>query len=109
MRELGPVLYSYNDNRKGRIGYDSRNCIREFLEQIDALETMNINPIKFLVSPRIGAALICFPILTAIFDIVGITGGFITGSGLLGLILTFTISRSRKCCNGLYLEDLSKL
>jgi phospholipid/cholesterol/gamma-HCH transport system permease protein len=46
---------------------------------------MDINPIRFLVSPRIAAALICFPLLTALFDVVGIFGGYLTGSVLLGI------------------------
>ena len=54
-------------------------------EQIDALETMDIDPIRYLVSPRIAAALISFPLLTALFDVVGILGGYLTGSVLLGL------------------------
>ncbi len=54
-------------------------------EQVDALETMAINPVRFLVSPRIAASLISFPLLTALFDIVGIIGGYLTGSLLLGI------------------------
>ena len=54
-------------------------------EQIDALETMDINPIRFLVSPRMAASIFSFPILTALFDTVGIFGGFLTGSVLLGI------------------------
>jgi phospholipid/cholesterol/gamma-HCH transport system permease protein len=46
---------------------------------------MDIDPIRYLVSPRIAAALISFPLLTALFDVVGILGGYLTGSILLGL------------------------
>ena len=59
--------------------------IMRISEQIDALETMDIDPLRFLVSPRIAAALISFPLLTAIFDVVGILGGYLTGSVLLGV------------------------
>jgi phospholipid/cholesterol/gamma-HCH transport system permease protein len=59
--------------------------IMRISEQIDALETMDIDPIRYLVSPRIAAALISFPLLTALFDVVGILGGYLTGSVLLGL------------------------
>jgi phospholipid/cholesterol/gamma-HCH transport system permease protein len=59
--------------------------IMRISEQIDALDTMDINPIRFLVSPRLAASLICFPLLTAIFDSIGILGGYLTGSGLLGI------------------------
>ena len=54
-------------------------------EQIDALETMLIHPIRFIFTPRIIAALISFPLLTALFDVVGIFGGFLSGSLLLGM------------------------
>jgi phospholipid/cholesterol/gamma-HCH transport system permease protein len=59
--------------------------IMRISEQVDALETMDINPIRFLVSPRIAAAFISFPLLTALFDVVGIFGGYVTGSVLLGI------------------------
>ncbi|MCB1122628.1 MAG: ABC transporter permease, partial [Verrucomicrobiae bacterium] len=51
----------------------------------DALKTMRIPALGFLVSPRLWAALICFPILTAFFDWVAIFGGHLTGVELLGV------------------------
>jgi len=54
-------------------------------EQIDALMTMRIDPLRYLVSPRIAASIISFPLLTALFDIIGIIGGYITGVMLLGV------------------------
>ena len=59
--------------------------IMRISEQIDALETMDIDPIRFLISPRIAAAILCFPLLTALFDVVGIFGGYLTGSLLLDI------------------------
>lgn len=85
VRELGPVLTAIMVIARAGSAMTAEIGIMRISEQIDALETMNINPVKFLVSPRIAAAIICFPILTAIFDIVGITGGFISGSLLLGI------------------------
>jgi phospholipid/cholesterol/gamma-HCH transport system permease protein len=64
-------------------------------EQIDALKTMGINPIRFLISPKIAAALISFPLLTAIFDVVGLFGGYITGSILLGINREIYFSRAQ--------------
>ena len=52
-------------------------------EQIDALECMAINPVKFLVAPKFVAALISMPVLTFIFNIVGIFGGYLAGVVLL--------------------------
>jgi phospholipid/cholesterol/gamma-HCH transport system permease protein len=45
---------------------------------------MRIDPIGYLISPRIAAAIISFPILTALFDLVGILGGYVSGVVLLG-------------------------
>ena len=59
--------------------------IMRISEQIDALETMGINSVRFLFSPRLAAGIISFPLLTAIFDTVGIFGGYLTGSLLLGI------------------------
>lgn len=54
-------------------------------DQIDALEVMDIHPIGYLVSPRLWAALISFPLLTAIFNIIGLIGGYLSACVLLGL------------------------
>jgi phospholipid/cholesterol/gamma-HCH transport system permease protein len=54
-------------------------------EQIDALYSMAINPIKYLVSPRIIASLIAMPLLTAIFNVIGIFGSYVVGVGILGV------------------------
>ena len=46
---------------------------------------MRIDPLRFLISPRIAASIISFPLLTALFDLVGIFGGFLTGVMMLDL------------------------
>ena len=78
-RELGPVLTALMVI--GRTG--SAMCaeigIMRIDNQIDALECMAINPHRYLISPRILAGIICVPILTAIFIIVGIFGGYFVG------------------------------
>jgi len=58
--------------------------IQRISEQIDALDTMRIDPLRYLISPRIAASIISFPLLTALFDLIGITGGYISGVLLLG-------------------------
>jgi len=52
-------------------------------EQIDALETMGINPLGYFVGPRLVAALVVFPFHTAFFDLIGILGGYMSGVLLL--------------------------
>lgn len=85
IRELGPVLTAIMVIGRAGSAMAAEIGIMRISEQIDALKTMDINPVRFLVSPRIVAALISFPLLTAVFDMVGIFGGFLTGSGLLGI------------------------
>jgi len=53
-------------------------------EQIDALTVMAINPVQYLVSPRVLAGVVSFPLLTSIFDVIGIWGGYMIGVGLMG-------------------------
>jgi len=85
IREMGPVLTAVMVIARGGSAMAAEIGIMRISEQIDALETMDIDAIRFLVSPRIAAALISFPLLTALFDVVGILGGYLTGSILLGL------------------------
>jgi len=54
-------------------------------EEIDALKTLGISPVEFLVTPRILALVIMMPILTLYADVMGILGGFTISTGLLGL------------------------
>jgi phospholipid/cholesterol/gamma-HCH transport system permease protein len=46
-------------------------------EQIDALKTLNVNPYKYLVVPRVLAGLISLPILVLVGDIIGVLGGYL--------------------------------
>ena len=85
IRELGPVLTSLMvAGRAGSFIAAELGSMR-ISEQIDALDTMNINPVKYLVTPKIMAAVIAVPLLTAIGDLVGIFGGYISGVVLLEL------------------------
>jgi len=85
IREMGPVLGAIMVIARAGSAMAAELGIMRISEQIDALETMDISPVRFLVSPRIAAALISFPLLTALFDVLGIIGGYVTGSLLLGV------------------------
>jgi len=93
IRELGPVLTAIMVIGRAGSAMAAEIGIMRISEQIDALETMDISPIRFLVSPRIAASLISFPLLTALFDVVGIIGGYISGSVLLGINKAIYFSR----------------
>jgi phospholipid/cholesterol/gamma-HCH transport system permease protein len=85
IRELGPVLTAIMVTGRAGSAMAAELGIMRISEEIDALETMDINPIRFLVSPKLAAALVSMPLLTALFDVVGILGGYLTGSILLGI------------------------
>jgi len=85
IRELGPVLAAIMVIGRAGSAMTAEIGIMRISEQIDALETMDIDPVRFLVSPRIAASILSFPILTAVFDVIGILGGYVAGSTLLGM------------------------
>jgi phospholipid/cholesterol/gamma-HCH transport system permease protein len=85
IRELGPVLAAMMITARAGSAIAAEIGIMRISEQIDALYTMRIDPIRYLVSPRIAAAIISFPLLTAFFDLIGILGGYLTGVVLLGV------------------------
>ncbi len=85
VRELGPVMTAIMIIARAGSSMTTEIGIQRISEQIDALSTMRIDPIRFLISPRIAASIISFPLLTALFDLIGIGGGYVTGVALLGL------------------------
>ncbi len=79
VRELGPVLTALVV--AGRVGASitAELGTMKVTEQIDALETMAANPIKYLVVPRFLALCIMLPILTVYANFIGIVGGYLVG------------------------------
>ncbi len=84
-REMGPVLTSLMVVARAGSAMTAEIGIMRVTEQIDALVTMNINPVRFLFTPRLIASVISFPILTYFFNVFGIVGGYLTGVVLLGV------------------------
>ncbi|MBI4622844.1 MAG: ABC transporter permease [Verrucomicrobia bacterium] len=85
VRELGPVLAALMIVGQAGSALAAEIGIQRNSEQIDALDTMGVKPLGFLVGPRLVAALIVFPLHTALFDVIGIAGGYVTGVLLLSL------------------------
>ena len=80
VRELGPVLTCIVVAGFVGGGMSSTIATMRVNEEIDALEVMSINPIRFLVMPRLLAMLIAVPVLTAISNTIGMWGGMIVAS-----------------------------
>jgi len=85
IREMGPVLAAIMITARAGSAMTAEIGIQRISEQIDALSTMRIDPLGYLISPRIAAAIISFPILTAFFDLIGILGAWVSGCLLLGV------------------------
>jgi phospholipid/cholesterol/gamma-HCH transport system permease protein len=84
VRELGPVLAALMVAARAGSAMAAELGSMQATEQIDALSVMAINPIQYLVSPRVLAGVISFPLLTSIFDVIGIGGGWAVGVLLMG-------------------------
>ncbi|MCX7977769.1 MAG: ABC transporter permease [Bdellovibrionaceae bacterium] len=76
-RELGPVLTGLIVAARAGGAMAARLGTMRVNEQIDALDVMGVNPRQYLVSPRIAAAVVCMPLLTAVFDFVAMVGSWI--------------------------------
>ena len=83
-RELGPVLAGLMVS--GRVGASiaAELGTMRVTEQTDALVTLSTNPFKYLVGPRVIAAVVSLPLLVAIGDTIGIMGGYIVATRTLG-------------------------
>jgi len=75
-RELGPVLTGLMVAGRAGAAMAAELGTMRVTEQIDALASMGVNPVKYLVLPRFLAGLIMLPILTIFADLIGIAGGY---------------------------------
>ncbi len=85
IRELGPVLCALMVTGRAGSAITAEIGIMRITEQIDALTVMAVNPIKYIVVPNILAGIVAFPLLTAVFDLIGIYGGYLISVHVLGL------------------------
>jgi phospholipid/cholesterol/gamma-HCH transport system permease protein len=93
-RELGPVIAGLMIAGRVAAAIAAEIGTMKVTEQIDALTTLATNPLKYLVVPRIVAAVICMPILTAIGDCIGILGGYAVSVYNLGFTGTIYLKNT---------------
>ncbi|MDZ7641007.1 MAG: MlaE family lipid ABC transporter permease subunit [Desulfurivibrio sp.] len=85
IRELGPVLTALMVIGRAGSAMCAEIGIMRNSEQIDALECMAVDPFRYLIAPKLLATVISLPLLTLIFNVVGIFGGYVAGVTLLGV------------------------
>ncbi|MBV7392861.1 MlaE family ABC transporter permease [Mameliella sediminis] len=84
VRELGPVLVGLMIAARVTSSIAAEIATMKVTEQIDALVTLSTDPMKYLVAPRVLAALVVVPLLVAVGDVIGIFGGYAVATGSLG-------------------------
>lgn len=94
VRELGPVLGGLMVAARVASSIAAEIGTMRVTEQIDALVTLSTDPIRWLVTPRLWAAILSLPVLVAVGDIIGIMGGWLVGTGSLGFNSTTYIANS---------------
>ena len=84
-REVGPVFAALMVTSRAGSAMTTELGSMRVTNQIDALVTMAVNPVQYLVVPRLVAGFVMVPVLTMLFNIVGVAGAFFVAVGLLGL------------------------
>ncbi|MCY3995442.1 MAG: ABC transporter permease [Rhodobacter sp.] len=79
VRELGPVLTGLMVAGRVSASIAAEVGTMKVTEQIDALVTLSVNPMKYLAVPRVLAATVALPMLAAVGNVIGIMGGYLVG------------------------------
>ena len=77
VRELGPTITALLVAGRNASGIASELGSMVVTEQVDAMRALGTDPIRKLMTPRVVAMVLMVPLLTAVFDLVGLCGGFI--------------------------------
>jgi phospholipid/cholesterol/gamma-HCH transport system permease protein len=84
-RELAPVITTLMLIAKNGSSMTAELGTMRVTEQIDAMETMSVDPIHYLVVPRVVASVLVFPVLTGLANIVGVSGAYLVAVGMLNV------------------------
>jgi phospholipid/cholesterol/gamma-HCH transport system permease protein len=103
VRELGPTITGLLCAGRNASGIASEIGSMVVTEQVDAMRAMGTDPLRKLVTPRIVAAVLMVPLLTAMSDFVGLVGGFVVASITLHL---GAVQFWRSAVNTLQFSDL---
>jgi phospholipid/cholesterol/gamma-HCH transport system permease protein len=94
-KELSPVLTGLMVTGRAGSGIATELGTMRVTEQIDALQTMAVNPVQYLVVPRFIAGLVMVPALSVLFTLVGMCGAYFVGVILMNIDPGVFISKTR--------------
>jgi len=103
IKELGPLLTAIILTGRSGAAFCAELATMKISEEIDALHVIGIDPIRFLVWPKMLAMVVMLPILTLIADLVGIVAGGLFSAIFLGLTLK---TYFEQCVNFLTVGDV---
>lgn len=85
LRELGPVVAALVFTGRAGSALTAEIGLMQSTEQISSMEMMAVSPFKRIIAPRLIAGIIALPLLTLIFNVIAIWGGYIIGVSWLGV------------------------
>lgn len=85
LRELGPVVTALLFAGRAGTSLTAEIGLMKAGEQLSAMEMMAIDPVRRILAPRFWAGVIVMPLLTAVFNAVGIVGGWIVSVPMIGV------------------------
>ncbi|MBI5100912.1 MAG: ABC transporter permease [Nitrospirae bacterium] len=102
-RELGPIMTAIIVSGRSGSAFAAEIGSMKAAEEIDALTTMGINPVRYLVVPKLVALMVMVPALTVLADLIGIFGGFLLATTAVGL---HPYSYFQQTVNALLIKDV---
>ncbi|MFH1262818.1 MAG: ABC transporter permease [Pseudomonadota bacterium] len=94
-RELAPVLTSIMVTARAGSAMAAQLGTMQVTQQIDALSAMAVNPVNYLIVPRVLASILVVPILTAVFDFVGALGAYVVSVKILEIDAAIFVAKIR--------------
>ncbi len=85
VRELGPVVTALLFAGRAGTSLTAEVGLMKAGEQIDAMQMMAVDPVARVLAPRFMAAVICMPLLAALFSAMGVLGGYLVGVEMIGV------------------------
>ncbi len=102
-RELSPILTAIIVSGRSGSAFAAEIGSMKAAEEVDALITMGINPVRFLVVPKLIALVVMVPALTIISDVIGIFGGFLLSITALEMN---AFNYFQETINALHIKDI---